>query len=231
MIKNRTPYIGKIKVGFERNPYWSGSSKLNKVHLDLGFIKLVSRIWPESDLDGLKVHPEAIRKIEKETGLKVYTHKFGPNLEYELPNSVHTPDGKYVGSIEEGWWYLNNGLRATKGSHPHTAWSKKTKQWIGYSHRGSCAFGKGDKLFDERWSPKDSDLLQYEKYFVRKLSEFDKWYDEWAQSTSEHKAPAEEMTMAKWATQYIPFKLRGSKTIHSYEDAYKAAVNFAKYIS
>jgi hypothetical protein len=231
MIKNNTPYVGKIKLRFEKNPYWSGSSKLNKVHLNLGFTKLVSRIWPESDLEGFVVTPETIKRIELETGLKVYTHKFGPNMEYELPNSVHTPDGKYVGSIEEGWWYLQNGLRSTKGSHPHTAWAKRSKQWVGYSHRGSCAFGKGDKLFDAKWSPKEDDLLQYERYFTKKLDQYEREYQEWEQSTSANKAPIEEMTMTKWATQFIPFKLRGSKTIHSYEDAYKAAVNFANYIS
>lgn len=232
MIKNYTPYSGKIKLSIDKNPYWSdGISKLNKVHLDLGFVKIVSRIYPELDEAGsFLVLPETKKRIELETGLKIYTHKFGPDNQYELPNSVHTPDGKYVGSIEEGWWYLQNGLRSTKGSHPHTAWAKQTKQWVGYSHRGSCAFGKGDKLFDASWSPKESDLLKYEKYFVKKLGQYEKEYAEWEKSTSKHKAPAEEMTMAKWATQFIPFRLRGSKTIHSYEDAYKAAVNFANYI-
>ena len=233
MIKNQTPYVGKIKLAFDKSPYWSnGNSKLNAVHLNLGFTKLVSRIYPNRTKSGdYEILPETITRIEKETGLKVYTHKFGPNMEYELPNSVHTPDGKYVGSIEEGWWYVKNGLRSTKGSHPHTAWAKNTKQWIGYSHRGSCAFGKGDKLFDAKWSPKEEDLLKYEQYFTKKLDQYEKEYQEWEQSSSEHKAPADEMTMAKWATQFIPFKLRGSKTIHSYEDAYKAAVNFANYIS
>ena len=233
MIKNQTPYVGKIKLRFEKNPFWSSSkSKLNAVHLNLCFTKLVSRIFPDVDDAGnLAVLPETIDKIEKSTGLKVYTHKFGPNNEYELTNSVHTPDGKYVGSIEEGWWYYQNGLRSTRGSHPHTAWSKQTKQWIGYSHRGSCAFGKGDKLFDAKWFPKDEDLLKYEKYFVKHLDKFEAELKEWRESDSPHKAPAEEMTMNKWAAQYIPFRLRGSKTIHSYEDAYKAAVNFANYIS
>jgi hypothetical protein len=232
MIKNKTPYAGKIKLKFDKNPHWSnGSSRLNEIHLNLGFTKLVSRIELERDKHGPVIRPGIIEQIQKETGLKVYTHKFGPNDEYELPNSVHTPDGKYVGSIDEGWWYLNNGFRATKGSHPHTAWAKRTKQWVGYSHRGSCAFGKGDKLFDQKWSPKEEDLLQYEKYYLKHLDKYYEECEEWAKSTSEHKVPAEEMTMAKWATQYIPFRLRGSKTIHSYEDAYKAAVNFANYIS
>lgn len=232
MIKNQTPYVGKIKIRFEKDPFYrNGNSKLNRVHLNLGFIKLVSRIFPDRDEVGnWKVRPETIDTIEKSTGLKVFTHKFGPNLEYELPNSVHTPDGKYVGSIEEGWWYYQNGLRSTRGSHPHTAWAKRTKQWIGYSHRASHAFGKGDKLFDATWVPTDDDLLKFEKYYVKHLDKFEQEINEWRASNSEHKAPAHEMTLNRWATQYIPFNLRGSKTIHSYEDAYKAAVNFAKYV-
>ena len=46
MIKNTTPYIGKIRLKFEKFPYYTGKSKLNTIHLDLGFTKLVSRITP-----------------------------------------------------------------------------------------------------------------------------------------------------------------------------------------
>lgn len=230
MIKNQTPYLGKIRLKFEKNPhYTAGPDRLNKIHLNLGFTKLVSRIKALTNLDGLVVNPEAVSLIEKNTGLKVGTHKFGPNEEYVLPNSVFTPDGKYVGSIDEGWWYYQSGLRATKGSHPHTAWNKTAKQWVGYSHRAACAFGKGDKLFDPNWIPKDEDLLKYESYYVKHLHEFEKEYTAWENSTSEHKE--EDFNLNKWAAGYIPFKLRGSKTIHSYEDAYEAAVNFAKYVS
>jgi hypothetical protein len=233
MVKNQSPYSGKIKIRLERDPFYrNGKSKLNKVHLDLGLFKIVSRIYPNRDADGnWEVLPNVVSLIERSTGLKVKTHVFGPNDEYSLANSVHTPDGVYVGSIEEGWWYYQNGLRSTRGSHPHTAWAKKTKQWIGYSHRASCAFGKGDKLFDPSWSPKDSELLQYEKYYIKHLDAHYAELEEWAKSDSEHKADSSEMTLNKWAASHIPFTLRGSKTIHSYEDAYKAAVNFAKYVS
>jgi hypothetical protein len=228
MIKNTTPYLGKIRLKFEKFPHYSGKDKLNKIHLNLGFTKLVSRITPFSDETGFVVNPECIELIKKNTGLKVETHTFGPNDEYTLPNSCMNPAGQYVGSIEEGWWYYNNGLRATKGSHPHTAWSKEAKQWIGYSHRAACAFSKGDKLFDESWIPTDDELLALEKHYVKHLGEFQKEYSEWVRSESNNKE--EDFTLNKWVVSHIPFKLRGSKTIHSYEDAYKAAVNFAKYI-
>jgi hypothetical protein len=44
-IKNQTPYKGKLKLKFEKYPHYSNrKNKLNKVHLNLGFTKLVSRI-------------------------------------------------------------------------------------------------------------------------------------------------------------------------------------------
>ena len=32
-MKNTTPYIGKLKLKFEKYPNYTGRSKLNKVHL------------------------------------------------------------------------------------------------------------------------------------------------------------------------------------------------------
>jgi hypothetical protein len=60
MIKNTTPYIGKIRLKFEKFPEYTGKSKLNKIHLDLGFTKLVSRITPLQNLDGWLINPELV---------------------------------------------------------------------------------------------------------------------------------------------------------------------------
>jgi hypothetical protein len=231
MIKNTTPYLGKIRLKFERFPYYSGKDKLNKIHLNLGFTKLISRITPLRDELGWVVNPVCIDLIEKNTGLRVRTHKFGTDEEYVLPNSCISPDGVYVGDIETGWWYYKHGLRSIKGTHPSTAWSKETKKWIGYSHRASCAFGKGDKLFDASWKPSDEELPLYKQYYEKYLKEYYKEQTEWAKSDSKHKAPEEEMTLNSWAVGHIPFKFRGGAKISSYEQAYEAAVNFAKYIS
>jgi hypothetical protein len=40
----------------------------------------------------------------------------------------------------------------------------------------------------------------------------------------------EGQTLNEWAVGHIPFKLRGAKTIKTYEEAQEAAVNFAKYV-
>jgi len=34
MIKNTTPYIGKIRLKFEKYPEYTGKDKLNKIHLN-----------------------------------------------------------------------------------------------------------------------------------------------------------------------------------------------------
>ena len=54
LIKNRTPYLGKMILKFEKYPHYSSSQdgKLNKVHLNLGFTKLVSRFIPKQVMDG-----------------------------------------------------------------------------------------------------------------------------------------------------------------------------------
>ena len=60
MIKNTTPYIGKLRLKFEKYPEYTGKSKLNKIHLNLGFTKLVSRITPVQTLKGWVINPESI---------------------------------------------------------------------------------------------------------------------------------------------------------------------------
>ena len=90
MIKNETPYIGKIKLKFEKFPHYSGSQSgmLNKIHLDLGFTKLVSRMYPNQVMEGgpSNIDPKKIELIEKYTGGIIGTHKWGDNDEFVLEN-------------------------------------------------------------------------------------------------------------------------------------------------
>jgi hypothetical protein len=46
LIKNETPYLGKLKLKLEKYPHYSGgdSGKLNNIHLKLGFTKLLRRL-------------------------------------------------------------------------------------------------------------------------------------------------------------------------------------------
>src|SRR6478736_5894634 len=114
-IKNRTPYRGKMSLHFEAYPWWTGKTKLNNIHLDLGFTKLVSRITPERDADGhWVVNSDIVRLIEQHTGGVIDTHTFEFGT---LENSFMSPGGKYIGNIERGLWYYEQGFKVCD-SHP-----------------------------------------------------------------------------------------------------------------
>ena len=75
-IKNTTPYVGHLKFKFEKYPhYTSGESLLNKIHLDLGFTKLVSRMYPYKTVDGWVINSQSTKLITKYTGGKIGTYK------------------------------------------------------------------------------------------------------------------------------------------------------------
>ena len=234
MLENNTPYLGKVILSFEKNPQPSETLPFNGVVLNLGFTKLVSRIKPDLVYGEVQVHPETIMKIEKETGLKVHSisakdSQTGKLVRYQ---TFH-PDGDHLGSIEIGWLYVKMRLKAIKGKSPLTAWSAETKQWIGFNNFNRtnkvCAFGKGDKLFDPTWIPTDEDLYQLESYWVKQHHKYVTEYENWQASTSPKKATEEEMSLNYWALQLIPYQLRGSKVIKSYEEAYDAAIAFSNY--
>ena len=107
-IKNQTPYLGKIKLKFEKNPHYKSGSKgmLNKVHLNLGFTKLVSRMIPKNVIDGgSNIDPKKIEIIERYTGGVIGEHRFGKDGQHILENSFLSKSGEYIGNIEDAWWY------------------------------------------------------------------------------------------------------------------------------
>lgn len=133
MIKNLTPYKGKIKLKIEKYPEYIGGRNgfLNKIHFDLGFTKIVSRMIPDRTKSGdPKVDRKRVAFIEKFTGGIIDTYKwwevkgvdgtFTSNIEPkdkkdivfagELTNSFMTKEGDYIGNVREGWWYYNNSL-------------------------------------------------------------------------------------------------------------------------
>ena len=139
-IENTTPYIGKIKYRLEKYPEYTGGnpwSKLNKIHKDLGFVKLVSRMYPNQKKDGLEINMEKVLRIESSTGGKIgkyewweaiskntqnhrtMTKKPNPDIykeqfHGELPNSFMTENGIYMGDIGQAWWYYQNQFRVSE---------------------------------------------------------------------------------------------------------------------
>ena len=232
MIKNTTPYIGKIKLKFEKFPEYTGKSKLNKIHLDLGFTKLVSRITPEQDASGWLINPQAKYLIEKHTGGKICRHTFGDKNEYDLPNSFLTKDGEYIGDIERGWWYYKNNMMVCE-DYPHGVATiveyndmYPDQQFIagyhGYTHRGGQTFKIGDRLFDPSYKPKEEDYEEWEwigwEYkYLELYGKSDKLEKKWMRESG--------------ISYVIPYKKRGSKVIETWEEALQAAINMSKELS
>ena len=66
-VKNQTPYLGKLKLKFEKNPNYENTKNgiLNKVHINFGFVKVTTRLIPNLDDDGWKLKEDSIPLIEK----------------------------------------------------------------------------------------------------------------------------------------------------------------------
>ena len=226
MIKNTTPYIGKIRLKFEKYPEYTGKSKLNKIHLNLGFTKLVSRITPQQDASGWLINPQAKYLIEKYTGGKIGPHTFGDKNEYDLPNSFLTKDGQYVGDIERGWWYYQNKMKVCE-EYPHGVAevyddNNKLIGYHGYTHRGGQTFKIGDRLFDADYKPKEEDYEEWEwagwEYkYLDLYGKSDKLDKKWMRESG--------------ISYVIPYKKRGKLVIEDMGMALQAAINMSKDLS
>jgi hypothetical protein len=226
MIKNTTPYIGKIRFKFEKYPEYTGKSKLNKIHLNLGFTKLVSRITPHQDLDGWLINPECRYLIDRHTGGKIGSHSFGDKNEHTLPNSFLTKDGEYIGDIERGWWYYKNNMKVCK-KYPHgVAEIYDDKEnligYHGYTHRGGQTFKIGDRLFDADYKPKEEDYEEWEwagwEYkYLELYGKSDKLDKKWMRESG--------------ISYVIPYKKRGKLVIEDMGMALQAAINTSKDLS
>lgn len=232
MIKNNTPYIGKIRLKFEKYPKYSGRDKLNKIHLNLGFTKLVSRITPQRTKTGWLVNPECIDKITKHTDGVIGSHTFGDKNEHTLPNSFLSKNGDYIGDIETGWWYYKNSMMVCNEYPRGVATIVEyydiypdeplISGYHGYSHRGGQTFKLGDRLFDPNYIPKEEDYEEWEwagwkQKFDTKYTESDDIDKKW---------------MDKSGISYvIPYTKRGNKVIETWEEALQAAINMSQDLS
>ena len=226
MIKNTTPYIGKIRLKFEKFPEYTGKSKLNKIHLDLGFTKLVSRMTPLQNLDGWLINPECIYLIQKHTGGKIGNHSFGENNEHTLSNSFLTKDGTYIGDIESGWWYYKNNMKVCN-QYPRGVAECYDDEgnligYHGYTHRGGQTFKIGDRLFDADYKPKEEDYQE---------SEWIGWEYKYLELYGKSDKLDRKWMIESGIGYVIPFNKRGSKVIDNFEECLQAAINMSNDLS
>lgn len=254
LVKNNTPYNGKIKLKFERFPYYSGNSMLNKVHINLGFTKLVSRMHPNKSFEGWEVNKEKLAKICMYTGGTIKTHQWWevrgpngvfksnrkPNIEKDivyhgkLENSFMYGD-TYLGDIKTGWWYYKNRLMVCSSEPFGVAIKMKKRFWdgngdpindiegiYGFSHRGGSIFKIGDRLFEADYVPHVKDYTK---------EQWEKWHKQYRK-----KLYNADTFDKKWLTEdgvraFIPYNMRGSKTIETWNDAILAAKNLSQHLS
>lgn len=101
------------------------------------------------------------------------------------------------------------------------AYSKKTKKYYGFTHRGVIGFGIGDMLFDIN---NENTSIYYNsiKYRIKYL------YSLIRAITCKFRF---KYLIEDGIKDVIPFNKRGSKIIETKEEAKQAAINFMKYIS
>jgi hypothetical protein len=252
IIKNQTPYVGKTRLKFEKHPHYSSGEDgmLNKVHVNLGFTKLVSRIVPKRNLDGYIMDPEKIESINRWTWGKIGDHR-NDKGDFNLTNSFLAQDGSYIGGVKEGWRYYKNNLivcreypcgvaiklktyapdnvvkNSIKDSYENYVAEQMENDnvvgYYGYTHRGGQTFKIGDRLFHEHYKP------QKEDYTEKEWTKFEKKFQK-------SLANAEDDLDRKWIEKdgipyVIPFKMRGPKIIENWDEARQAAINMSKYLS
>jgi uncharacterized protein YneF (UPF0154 family) len=229
-IKKRSFYVGTLYFTITKeSPYYrSGGDILNNVHFEfLGFY-FASRLIKRKTKSGFRKDQKLIKVFESTCGVKVGNYKVNDSSEntyddWTLSDAVVTPISKrLVGTLDDCYWMLEKSVVACD-EFPSAGYSIKDNTWIGWSHRAKAAFKKGDRLFDEKYKPVDSDYTKEEwtKYSIAYQKSLNSAIDELDR---------------KWIIEdgiahVIPFKQRGPKIIETNQEAKQAAINFSKYVS
>lgn len=236
MIKNKTPYLGKVKLRFQKSPHYMGKSILNDIHLDLGFTKLVSRVFPEKDKEGWVADINKIYDINIYTGGRIANHTVDHlGLKIPLKDVFISKDGTHIGSLMTGWWYYKNNLKvcdeypkkiAIKYDNIHnTTFANACKHGkakiVGYmvlNYDKNVLFSIGDMIYDENYIPQSSEFTEKE------WSNFEIEYQKKLNNT---KSPSYLEKLKRTGVKYvIPPNKQGTKKITTIEEAKQSAINF-----
>ena len=193
---------------------------------------------------------EEIAIIEKATGGKIGTHEWWvvkensesfksiqkPSHDADiidhgiLENSFISHGKEYIGDFDRAQWYYKYKMKVYE-PYPHGVAERYNEDgtlmgYHGYTHRGGCTFKIGDKFFDDNYKPKEEDY------------ESEQWV-KWVKEYDDGIAEAEGKGDTWWANdikrdgiaRFIPFQMRGAKTIKTWDDAIQAAINMSKHLS
>jgi len=80
-------------------------------------------------------------------------------------NTVHNTEGHYVGDHKFAEYLISQGIRAEKASPDHSVcsigFSNKHNSWYGWSHRATCGFTIGDRVFIENFGDGETLFKQH----------------------------------------------------------------------
>ncbi len=127
-------------------------------------------------------------------------------------NVYYLDDCKFI--FNGDYWDITN--------NPYVFFNVTKNKFVGYSHRGHGYFGRGDMLFDI--DKEDESFYYNQKEFRNKFIERLKYYNK------HNDVFLFEDLIHDGIKNIVPFRKRGNKIIETWEDAERAASNFAKYL-
>ena len=147
-----------------------------------------------------------------------------------LENSFLSQGNVYIGDFSRAEWYRKHRLKVYEPYPSGVAelYNEvgELEGYCGYTHRGACTFRLGDRLFDETYEP------VAEHYDAEQWA---KWQQEYEDSLAEAKAEGNQFWIDDIINDGIcacvPFKMRGSKVIETFEEAAQAAINLSNHLS
>lgn len=122
-----------------------------------------------------------VLSITKYDGYEVRREKFtgqevglpdGESMEME---TAYNLQGDYIGDPALAEHLARLGVRAELADTDHQTCSigftTTEQRWYGWSHRGMCSFGIGDRLFEAEYGDDETPLVQHGEYTIEYLEE------------------------------------------------------------
>ena len=210
----RQIWRGKLKLRIKREcPYYATGVRTREKVLFYHWGLSIS-IWTYHDDPQ---HPE-FSDWAKEKLRKMF-----PNCEI-VDNVVYYNGNAYF--PDDCKWIFKYDFIAT--DNPQVFFDKRHNRYIGFSHRGYASFGIGNILFDK--NNKDvSSYYKQPKYRWRYLMRLLKYHVKGDAAGFENLC--EDNIIGHGIMQIVPFGEIGNKQIDNMDEAFQAALNFAKFMS
>lgn len=229
-VKNDTPYIGKLVLKFEKNPFYKSLKKgfLNKVHFNLGFLKIVTRIIPKIEGREIIIDETAKVIIEKYTSCSL-NRKVELNEEADqgsvIVHNLIFDKKHYWGDIDFGWWMLKNQIMVSQERPRFLAFKYENRQIIGAYiklNQGGIDLKIGDRIFESDFRPSSP---FYEQDYWKKVSE--NYNRDLKRANKETKVKI----MREGFKKYIPIQQLGRFKIETKEDLILSAERIFDFLS